>query len=128
MTATEVANRARRRPARTARASRATYVLIRGTGLLLVVLALGHFALTHIITDVAETDGDFIARRWANVGWVVWDAALLMAALAHAGAGLRAIFRDYAPSRHRTYFGVAVAVLALFFALGSATLVIHQLR
>lgn len=117
-----------RRAAPRGRPSRANYVLIRGTGLLLVVLALGHFALTHIITDVAETDADFIARRWANVGWVMWDAALLMAALAHAGAGLRAILRDYAPSRHRTFFAIAVVVLCLFFALGTATLVIHQLR
>lgn len=101
-------------------------MLIRGTGLLLVVLALGHFALTHIITDVAATGGDFIGRRWANVGWVIWDAALLFAALAHAGAGLRAIIRDYAPSRARTLFGIAVAVLCAFFALGVATLVIHQ--
>lgn len=127
MASTELTGQAKRSP-RHGRPSRSTYVLIRGTGLLLVVLALGHFALTHIITDVAETDGGFIGRRWANVGWVIWDAALLLAALAHAGAGLRAIIRDYAPSRARALFAGSIAILCAFFALGVATLVIHQLQ
>lgn len=105
-----------------------TYVLIRGTGLLLVVLALGHFCLTHIITDVADTDGDFIARRWADVGWVVWDAALLLAALGHSAAGLAALVRDYLPRRARSAYVLILVVLTAFFCLGLLTLVMHQLR
>ena len=115
--------------ARTNKASpRANYVLIRGTGLVLVVLALGHFSLTHIITDVAETDASFIDRRWANIGWVLWDASLLIATLAHAGAGLGAVIRDYAPGRARGVYIIVLGVLSAFLVLGIATLVLHQVN
>ncbi|MBM9461846.1 hypothetical protein JL108_07015 [Aeromicrobium sp. YIM 150415] len=110
------------------RPARANYVLIRGTGILLVFLALGHFALTHIITDVADTGSDFIARRWADIGWVVWDGALLFAALAHSAAGLAALVRDYRPGRARVAYVFILGVLMVFLCLGLATLVLHQLR
>ncbi len=93
-----------------------------------MVLALGHFALTHIITDVADTGSDFIARRWASIGWVAWDGALLLAALAHSAAGLAALVRDYAPTRARMAYALILGVLAAFFCLGLATLVVHQVR
>jgi len=40
------------------------YVMVRVTGLMLAVLILGHFAVTHIITDVPETRSHFVSRRW----------------------------------------------------------------
>lgn len=92
-----------------------------------MVLALGHFCLTHIVTDVADTDADFIARRWADVGWVVWDAALLVAALAHSAAGLAALVRDYLPGRARAAYALVLGTLTAFLCVGLVTLVVHQL-
>jgi succinate dehydrogenase hydrophobic anchor subunit len=46
-------------PARAAGGGRLFYYLtVRITGLLLTILVLGHFIVTHITTDVAETDTD----------------------------------------------------------------------
>ena len=46
----------RRAPAVSRVGQRGLYLTIRVTGVLLAVLALGHYGLTHIIYDVAETD------------------------------------------------------------------------
>jgi hypothetical protein len=53
----------------------ASFVLVRVTGLLLTVLVLGHFALTHIVHDVADTNAAFIARRWGSALWLIWSTA-----------------------------------------------------
>ena len=65
-----------------------TWVLVRLTGLILTVLVLGHFALTHIIYDVAETDAAFIARRWSSALWLAWDWLMLAWAILHGAAGV----------------------------------------
>ena len=50
------------------------YVLLRVTGVLLSVLVLGHFVVTHFVTDVARDDSAFVSRRLSSVLWVVWDS------------------------------------------------------
>lgn len=110
-------------------ARRAPYVTIRVTGVLLAVLALGHFALTHVINDVATTSSSFIARRWGSATWVVWDGLLLASALLHAGAGLLAVVRDYRTrpaSRRRWLAGLGALVFALF-VIGMVVLVYSAL-
>lgn len=104
------------------------YLLIRGTGLILTVLALGHFALTHLITDVADTGGAFIAARWSNALWVIWDGALLLAALAHVDAGMSTVLRDLAPQRIWLWLPLLHAVMLALTLLGLATLVMYQFR
>src|SRR5215210_2311633 len=116
---------ARRTPRRTPRLHRrAGYLTIRVTGVLLAVLALGHFALTHLVHDVAETGSAFIADRWATALWVAWDAALLGAALLHAAAGLVVILRDHRTQpRSLTRWVAGIAGLcAVLFVIGAATL------
>jgi len=103
---------------------RANYVAIRVTGALLALLALGHFALTHIVTDVADTGSNFIERRWATTFWVAWDGLLLGAALLHAAAGLVILIRDYrhtGQSRARWVVGIVALCIALFL-IGTTTL------
>jgi succinate dehydrogenase hydrophobic anchor subunit len=97
------------------------YVVVRLTGLALAVLVLGHFALTHVITDVAETDSGFVARRWASVLWIAWDWAMLGAAVAHGAAGLWIVIGDYTPDGvgRRRRRRVLVIGSATLWALGS---------
>lgn len=109
---------------RTARSG--TYLTIRVTGVMLAVLALGHFAVTHIVNDVAETDSSFVAERWSSALWVVWDALLLGMALLHVSAAMGAVVRDYC-SRPGTRVVVLAAVrvfVAVLFVIGALTLVI----
>lgn len=102
----------------------ATFVVMRTTAVLLAVLVLGHFALTHLVTDVAETDSSFVLRRWSSALWVAWDATMLAAALTHAGAGLWLLVDEYAggAARRRLHAALAATVV-LLLAVGTTALV-----
>lgn len=102
------------------------YLVVRLTGVLLAVLVLGHFALTHVINDVADTGSAFIDRRWGSVLWVAWDWTMLGAAFAHGGAGMWIAIDDYTPQpRARRRWRVAlVTVCTVLWALGSALIAV----
>lgn len=107
----------------------AGYLVVRVTGVLLAVLVTGHFAVTHIVDDVAETDASFIAVRWSSALWVVWDALLLACALAHGASGVWIAIDDYVtPRRRRPWRGFLVAVSSVLFALGAVVLVVGASR
>lgn len=107
----------------------AGYLVVRVTGVLLAVLVTGHFAVTHIVDDVAETDASFIAVRWSSVLWVVWDALLLACALVHGASGVWIAVDDYVtPRRRRPWRSLLVALTTVLFALGAVVLVIGALR
>lgn len=103
---------------------RGLYLTIRVTGVLLAVLALGHYAMTHLVNDVAETDSAFVARRWSSALWIVWDAMLLGAALLHAMAGLATVVRDHNPDARSAgrWIGLGAGATLVLFLLGVATL------
>jgi len=100
------------------------YVLLRTTGLALSVLVLGHFAVTHFVTDVARNDSAFVARRLSSGLWIAWDSAMLAAALAHGSAGVRLALADYTTDRRtRRLLERAVVALAVFlFVVGASAI------
>lgn len=72
------------------------WLFMRISGLLLVVLALGHLAIMHLFESGAERiDFGFVATRWTSPFWRTWDWMLLMLALVHGVNGLRNITLDY---------------------------------
>ncbi len=102
-----------------------SWLFMRVSGLALVFLALTHFAVTHILNDVVETDSGFVADRWANPLWRLFDWALLALALLHGLNGLRWIIDDYVrtPGR-RAVVKVGTYSLSLaLFAYGTLTIV-----
>lgn len=103
---------------------RSRYLTIRVTGVMLAVLALGHYGLTHIVNDVAATDSSFIARRWSSVLWVTWDGLLLGTTLLHAAAGLMAVVRDYRTGRasRRTWIIGLLGLVFVLLIIGTATI------
>lgn len=104
---------------------RSAYVLLRMSGLLLSVLVLGHFVVTHITTDVADTDSQFIDQRWGSALWIGWDGLMLAATLLHAVLGLWAVTADYSSVQQRRLLrGILIAAAAVVFAGGMALLVI----
>jgi succinate dehydrogenase / fumarate reductase membrane anchor subunit len=72
-----------------------SWMFMRISALALVVLVLGHFAIQHVFNDVHNLNINFVAQRWASVGWRVYDALLLGLALAHGLNGLRIVADDY---------------------------------
>jgi succinate dehydrogenase / fumarate reductase membrane anchor subunit len=105
-----------------------SWYFFRISGLLLIFLALGHFALMHVVHSILEVDYDFAARRWANAGWRVYDWLLLVLALLHGFNGLRVVVDEYvhaAPLRRAARLAVGLAT-AGFLALGTFAIIAFQ--
>jgi succinate dehydrogenase / fumarate reductase membrane anchor subunit len=104
------------------------WYFMRISGLVLVVLALWHFTMTHILTDVAKTNHDYVVNRWKNPVWRIYDFALLTLGLFHGLNGLRVIIDDYVRSpAKRTAVKSALYVLSLaLFAYGTLTIATFQ--
>jgi len=71
---------------------------MRYSGLLLIPLAWGHVALQDVLVGVHSIDLDYVAMRWASLGWRVYDFLLLAFAFAHGVNGLRQVIHDFIPS------------------------------
>jgi succinate dehydrogenase / fumarate reductase membrane anchor subunit len=72
------------------------WVFMRISGLLLLVLAVGHTLIMHLPAGgVDRINFGFVAVRWQSPFWRTWDWMLLMLALLHGINGLRNITLDY---------------------------------
>lgn len=74
---------------------RFAWYFLRISGLALVILACGHVFITHYLNVPSETTFDFVANRWANPLWRVFDTCLLLLALWHGILGLRGVLIDW---------------------------------
>lgn len=101
-----------------------SWFFMRISGLVLIFLALIHFSITHIINDVTETDARFVAQRWGNPLWRLFDWALLVLALLHGLNGLRWIIDDYVRSPAKRAVTKSVLYSVSFALLGYGTLTI----
>lgn len=68
---------------------------MRYSGLLLIPLAWGHVLIQDVLVGVHQIDIDYVAMRWATLGWRVYDFLLLAFAFAHGVNGLRQVINDY---------------------------------
>jgi succinate dehydrogenase / fumarate reductase, membrane anchor subunit len=105
-----------------------SWFFMRVSGLVLVFLALAHFAITHIVNDVVETDAEFVYRRWDNPLWRTFDWVLLALALFHGLNGLRWSIDDYIRSRpaRAVVKAVLYTISGVLFAYGTFTIVAFQ--
>jgi succinate dehydrogenase / fumarate reductase membrane anchor subunit len=103
---------------------------MRLSGLVLVFLSLIHFSITHIVNDVVDTDYDFVAERWHNPAWRVFDWLLLVLALAHGVNGLRWIVDDYVrrPGARKAVKGLLYGLTAALMTLGTLTILVFPIR
>jgi len=101
------------------------WVFMRVSGVLLVLLVLGHFAIMHVLGGgLDRVNFAFVSGRWANPFWRVYDFRSLTLALLHGGNGLRVIIDDYARSdaRRLLYQSASLTVVGLTWALGTLTI------
>lgn len=105
-----------------------SWYFFRISGVGLVLLALVHVFIMHVSNDVSATVYDFVAARYANPFWRVYDLLLLTLALLHGLNGLRIATEDYIQSRGwrlavtSTLFFIALA----FWLMGTMTIVTFQ--
>ena len=73
-----------------------TWVFMRISGLLLLVLAVGHTLIMHLPAGgVDRINFGFVAVRWQSPFWRTWDWMMLSLALLHGVNGLRSVTMDY---------------------------------
>jgi succinate dehydrogenase / fumarate reductase membrane anchor subunit len=105
-----------------------SWFFMRVSGLILLFLALLHFSITHILNDVTDTDAGFVARRWDNPMWRIFDWALLFLALFHGLNGLRYIIDDYVrkPANRALTKAVVYSLSIALFAYGTLTIITYR--
>lgn len=102
-----------------------SWIFMRMSGLVLVVLVLWHLLIMNILDGgVQRVNFAFVAGRWSSPFWRAWDLAQLWLAELHGTNGLRVIINDYA-ERDTTRFWLKMLLYAsAFLVLLLGTLVI----
>ncbi len=86
----------RRVPFMVNRAEALWWAYMRLSGMALILLVLGHFAIQHIINDVHNLSAEWvIEQRWALAGWRIYDALMLAIGYTHGLRGLWQVAQDY---------------------------------
>ncbi|SNT16884.1 succinate dehydrogenase / fumarate reductase membrane anchor subunit [Micrococcales bacterium KH10] len=73
-----------------------SWVFMRASGALLVVLIFGHLFVNLMVGDgVHAIDFAFVGGKWASPVWQIWDLLMLWLAMIHGNNGVRTILNDY---------------------------------
>ncbi|WP_430592314.1 succinate dehydrogenase hydrophobic membrane anchor subunit [Humidisolicoccus flavus] len=76
---------------------KASWLFMRGSGSILIVLIFGHLAYNLIWTPggIHAIDFGFVGGKLANPFWQWWDVLMLWLALIHGSNGMRTVVNDY---------------------------------
>ena len=98
---------------------------MRASGILLVILIFGHLFVNLMVGEgVKAVDFAFVAGKFTDPFWVVWDTAMLWLALIHGANGMRTLVNDYAVQvRTRIILhGALIVSTAALLILGTLTI------
>ena len=102
------------------------WYFMRLSGLALVLLALGHMFIMHVLVGLTggEIDFAFVQSRWGTPFWRIYDLLLLVLAFIHGANGARVVIGDYIV--HRTVrgllIGILIAISGIWLLLGMAVI------
>jgi succinate dehydrogenase / fumarate reductase, membrane anchor subunit len=115
----------RSRPAKASNFELNTWLFMRASGVLLLVLVFGHLFVNLMLgKGIHAIDFAFVAGKWANPFWQVWDLAMLWLAELHGMNGLRTIINDYATKQQTRFWLKTALYFSAFIVLVLGTLVI----
>lgn len=100
------------------------WLFMRASGVLLIVLIFGHLIVNLVLGEgIKAVDFGFVAGKWADPFWRVWDGLMLWLALIHGGNGMRTIVNDYARGRtlNRTLKVLILLAVVVLILLGTYT-------
>jgi succinate dehydrogenase / fumarate reductase membrane anchor subunit len=102
-----------------------SWLFMRGSGVLLVVLVIGHLFVNLMLGEgIKAIDFAFVGGKWSNPFWQVWDLLMLWLAMFHGMNGLRTIINDYATKAATRFTLKTILVFATFVTVVLGTLVI----
>ncbi|AQU66881.1 succinate dehydrogenase hydrophobic membrane anchor subunit [Streptomyces niveus] len=120
----------RKRTAKTPKATRgnfemAAWLFMRLSGVVLVVLVIGHLLIQLVLDGgVTKIGFAFVAGRWASPFWQAWDLLMLWLAMLHGANGMRTIINDYAERANTRLWLKGLLYTATGFTILLGTLVI----
>jgi succinate dehydrogenase / fumarate reductase membrane anchor subunit len=74
---------------------RYAFLFMRLSGIALLLLAVGHMLLQHVLRDVHDLTLQVVQDVWRSWGWRAYDLLLLAFAITHGFNGLRQVLEDY---------------------------------
>jgi succinate dehydrogenase / fumarate reductase membrane anchor subunit len=103
---------------------------MRLSGLALVILALGHMLIMHVLVEVEgrEVSWAFVTSRWGSPFWRIYDGLLLFLAFIHGGNGARIVIGDYVTNRtaRRLLIALVVVACAVWVLMGLLVVVLFN--
>ncbi|WP_058233749.1 succinate dehydrogenase hydrophobic membrane anchor subunit [Devriesea agamarum] len=99
-----------------------SWLFMRISGVVLVILVFGHlFVNLWLGQGVKAIDFAFVAGKWANPFWQVWDLLMLWLGLIHGTNGVRTIINDYAerPGTRQVLKFITYAAAIITVVLGT---------
>lgn len=114
-----------RRVARPKNFETTAWLFMRYSGLLLIPLVWVHVLINDVLVGVHAIDLDYVALRWATLGWRVYDIALLAFTFAHGMNGLRNVLNDYIHGRRtrRAFDFLLLIAWLVISAIGAVAIV-----
>ena len=102
------------------------WYFMRLSGLALVILALGHMFIMHVLVELTggEINFAFVQSRWGTPFWRIYDLLLLLLAFVHGANGTRIVITDYIahPTARRLLLTLLLVVTAIWLLLGMAVI------
>lgn len=121
----EAPNAPRRRVAKGKNFEMYSWLFMRMSGIVLVVLVLGHLFIMNILDGgVHRIDWGFVAGRWASPFWQMWDLTMLWLAELHGANGLRTVINDYARKDGTRFWLTMLLYASVILTIGLGSFVI----
>ena len=95
---------------------RNAFMFMRLSGIALLLLAVGHMMLQHVLNSSTNLTIQFVAQQWNSWGWKAFDFLLLIFAVSHGINGLRNILEDYVHNRTAVKW---INILLLIFVVAT---------
>ena len=96
---------------------RYAFLFMRLSGVLLLLLAVGHMLLQHVLRDVHNLTLQTVQEIWRSWGWRAYDLFLLIFAIIHGFNGLRQVLEDYIHNPKTTRFISTLIVVVIVLTI-----------
>jgi succinate dehydrogenase / fumarate reductase membrane anchor subunit len=104
------------------------WLFMRISGVILLLMALGHLAIMHVINNIEVIDYAFVARRYMTPFWRTYDLVMLWLAMLHGVNGVRTLVDDYISARGWRLVSLASLYVVGFIILALGSLVIFTFQ
>lgn len=97
---------------------RNAFMFMRLSGIALLLLAVGHMMLQHVLNSSTNLTIQFVAEQWNSWGWKLFDFLLLIFAISHGVNGFRNVLEDYVHNKTATkWIGIVLLIFVILTIL-----------